>query len=153
MLDFFAHQLVKTFIFIILLFPLGLIILALQCLFPSQIKDAVFIIVGLLYFIYISLWAKKAADLHVFDNKSLPTAIRESRIQTNVDIRVKLCFLPLIGPFFSRITDQNQSDTKNKTIPAFKTQNFRLPQISLTPVSTGLEIFDFPNGRALNPCK
>ena len=118
MLDLLIYQFARGFYFLIILIPMGLVLSASEnfITFPEWTHPPA-VIFGLLYLIYASCWATRAAKLHTFENKSFMPALREARVQVNVDICVRLCFLPIIGPFFTRLTKTEKPTTNAPSQP------------------------------------
>lgn len=88
--------------FMIMLLPFGLAASAVQFLnaVPSWLEMTGLALM-VIYFIYVSMWSRKAAQMNVFEHRPFGLALVEARTLVNVDIKVKLSFLPIIGPLFA----------------------------------------------------
>ena len=101
MSDLICYKLAHGLYFVVLILPLGLAAGVIQQFesVPGYLETAGWLLaVG--YFIYASFWSRKAAQMNVFDHRPTGLALVEARIQLNVDIRVWLAFLPIIGAWF-----------------------------------------------------
>lgn len=68
-------------------------------------RDDVFVLFMLFSFtwvVYLNAWAKKAILMQLEENIPMREAWPKSRIALNVDLMMKLAFLPLVGFVFQR---------------------------------------------------
>ena len=62
------------------------------------------------YIVYAGFWATRAARLLTFEGKLFIEAIGEGRRQVNMDLMIRLAFLPIVGRFFSRSSSVEDED-------------------------------------------
>ena len=112
MTDYIAYQFSRIIYIIVLILPLGFLGMAAEriCATPPWVRFPVAIIT-LIYLIYAFAWATRAAKLIAFQGRPFLSALKESRTQLNVDIRVWAEFVPIIGFLFKQ--------RKNDTTPTF----------------------------------
>jgi len=108
MINFLTYQAIRLIYFIILMIPMAFIGKYLRSL-PSWAVIPVAVLT-IAYFIYASVWAKKASQLFVFEASSFIPALKEARIELNMDIAIRLRFIPVLGSFLSRSDESMKQD-------------------------------------------
>ncbi len=110
--DFIHYRVAHTLYFIVLCLPFGVVPGAIQQFGPiPHYLEVASLLLGLGYFIYASFWSNKAAQMNVFDHRPAVLALVEAQTQLNVDIKVWLAFLPIIGAWFE---PDDQDEWKRK---------------------------------------
>jgi hypothetical protein len=111
----FIRQRVLQIIYLVILWcPFGIVAPQLEVLDKlSPLGAKIIAIAILLYFIYAALRANTASKLVVFSERPFGVALLEARTQTNADLKVKVSFLPVIGPFFARLFRLNDTNERH----------------------------------------
>jgi len=100
--DYIRHKVSNVVYFMVLILPFGLAATVVEHLnsIPRWLEMSG-LLLAVIYFVYASMWSHKAATRYVFEHRSFGLALVEARVLLNVDIKVKLSFLPVIGSFFA----------------------------------------------------
>jgi hypothetical protein len=106
--EFIRHKASNVAYFIILLLPFGLVASVVEQLnwIPRWLEMGG-LLLAVVYFVYASMWSHKAATRHVFEHRPFGFALVEARVLLNVDIKVKLSFLPIVGSLFTLDDDKD----------------------------------------------
>ena len=75
--------------------------------FKNEKLEVIFFLIGIVWFLYLNAWSKRAYALYDEERTKLYEAWSKARVCLNTDIITKLAFLPVIGFVFDNWRNRN----------------------------------------------